>query len=58
MSASLNYPYIVGISGISGAGKSTLTSALQKEINATLLAWDNFDEISTGPYDYVDWYKS
>lgn len=57
MSTSLNYPYIIGISGISGAGKSTLASALQKELNATLVAWDDFDDISTGPDDYVDWYN-
>lgn len=57
MSTNLDYPYIIGISGISGAGKSTLASALEKELNATLIAWDDFDNISTGPDDYVDWYN-
>lgn len=48
---------IIGISGITGAGKSTLGIALARELKATSIGWDDFDEISTGPEDYVDWYK-
>lgn len=48
---------IIGISGVSGAGKSTLAEALQKELGATLIAWDDFDATSTGPNDYVEWYN-
>lgn len=49
---------IIGISGISGAGKSTLGNALAKELNATAIHWDEFDEISIWPEDYVRWYHS
>ena len=54
---SINYPYIIGISGNSGSGKSTLSEHLQQELNSTRVAWDDFDDISTGPEDYVDWFK-
>ncbi|KTD60931.1 AAA family ATPase [Legionella shakespearei] len=49
--------HIIGISGNMGAGKSTLTRALAKEWHSTFLMWDDFDAISTGPEDYIDWYK-
>lgn len=49
-------PQVIGISGVTGAGKTTLTDALAKKIQATTLFWDDFDEISIGPFDYVDWY--
>ncbi|TAL64918.1 MAG: uridine kinase [Legionella sp.] len=49
--------HIIGISGNMGAGKSTLTMALAKELHSTFLCWDDFDEISKGPEDYIDWYK-
>ncbi|WP_454783736.1 AAA family ATPase [Legionella sp. WA2024007413] len=49
--------HIIGISGNMGAGKSTLTMELAKELHSTFINWDDFDEISTGPEDYVDWYK-
>lgn len=50
---------IIGISGISGAGTTTTTKALAKLSKSTALYWDDFDEISQGPDDYVEWlYKS
>lgn len=48
---------IIGISGNSGSGKSTLSEHLSQTLNATKVAWDDFDDISTGPEDYVDWFK-
>lgn len=47
---------IIGISGISGAGTTTTTMALAQAFKATALYWDDFDDISTGPDDYVDWF--
>lgn len=49
-------PKIIGISGNMGAGKTTLAQALQQDLSSTLLCWDDFDAISTGPSDYVEWY--
>lgn len=49
---------IIGISGIGGAGKSVLTTALGKRLNATTLFWDEFDEISQDPKDYIEWYNT
>lgn len=46
---------IIGISGIGGAGKSVLTNALGNRLNATTLFWDDFDEISQDPKDYIKW---
>jgi uridine kinase len=48
---------IVGMSGISGAGKSTLMRRLESSLQATCLFWDEYDEISQGPEDYVKWYE-
>ena len=48
---------IIGISGISGAGKTTLVKALSKKINAAKLHWDDFDEISISPNNYLNWYE-
>lgn len=50
-------PKVIGISGITGAGKTTLVKVLEVELQATIFGWDEFDEISKGPDDYVDWYK-
>lgn len=47
---------IIGISGVSGAGKSTLAKALAQVLKAPLIQWDDFDDISSGPDDYVAWY--
>jgi uridine kinase len=49
---------IIGISGIGGAGKSVLTKALGEALKATVLFWDDFDEISQGPEDYIKWYNT
>jgi uridine kinase len=49
---------IIGISGISGAGKTTVAQSLSKMIKATTVFWDDFDEISTSPEDYVAWHAS
>jgi|GEM_PF-237906 len=49
---------IIGIQGIAGSGKTTLTRALGKALNATTLFWDDFDPISTGPSDYIEWFKT
>ena len=51
-------PFVVGISGISGAGKSTLIQKLSELLKATTIFWDDFDEISKAPEDYVQWYTS
>lgn len=51
-------PFVVGVSGISGAGKSTLIQKLSELLKATAIFWDDFDEISKAPEDYVQWYKS
>lgn len=50
-------PKIIGISGNMGAGKTTLAKALALNLQSTMVSWDEFDEISTAPKDYVDWYK-
>jgi uridine kinase len=48
---------VIGISGITGAGKTTLVKALAVDLQATIFGWDEFDDISNGPDDNVDWYK-
>ncbi len=49
---------VIGISGISGSGKSTLAKALALRLNATLIAWDEYDDISISPTDYVSWHEA
>lgn len=49
-------PHIIGISGNMGSGKSTLSKALSQALEATLISWDEFDDISIHPEDYVAWY--
>lgn len=51
-------PQVIGISGNSGAGKTTLAQALARDLNMTVLCWDDFDEISQAPEDYVAWYQT
>lgn len=41
--------HIIGISGNSGAGKSTLAKLLATTLKATLISWDDYDEISQEP---------
>lgn len=50
-------PQIIGISGVTGVGKTTLTHALAQHFKLTSLCWDDFDEISTSPADYMEWYR-
>ena len=50
-------PHIIGISGNTGAGKTTLTIELAKDFQSSFIVWDDFDEISQAPEDYIDWYK-
>jgi uridine kinase len=49
-------PHIIGVSGKTGAGKSTLVSILSRDLQATLISWDDFDEFSQEPEDYVEWF--
>lgn len=49
---------IIGISGIGGSGKSVVTKALGKALGATMIFWDDFDEISKDPEDLIEWYNS
>lgn len=49
-------PTIIGISGVTGSGKTTLVNSLAKDLKATALYWDDFDDISSGPSDYVAWF--
>lgn len=49
---------IIGISGIAGSGKSIITKELGKALSATTIFWDDFDEISESPANYIEWYKS
>ncbi|HEV8051451.1 MAG TPA: GNAT family N-acetyltransferase [Parachlamydiaceae bacterium] len=52
------HPRIIGISGISGAGKTTLIKRLAEILQSTTIFWDDYDEISSGPQDYVEWFYS
>lgn len=53
-----SHPFIIGISGISGAGKTSLIKKLAESLQATTIFWDDYDEISEAPQDYVEWYHS
>lgn len=48
---------VVGIAGISGAGKTTLVKELAQALGAQALYWDDFDDISEDPADYVEWFE-
>ncbi len=48
---------IIGICGAAGMGKTTLTHALGKALNATEVFWDDYDELSKDPEDYIKWYE-
>jgi uridine kinase len=47
---------IIGIAGVMGAGKTTLANALGKQLDATVVAWDDYDDISQAPEDDVEWF--
>ena len=49
---------VIGISGAAGFGKTTLAHALGKTLNATTVFWDDYDELSKEPQDYIKWYKT
>ena len=49
---------VIGISGASGMGKTTLTHAIGKALNATKVFWDDYDELSKEPQDYIKWYET
>ncbi|TXG75772.1 hypothetical protein E6Q11_06755 [Candidatus Dojkabacteria bacterium] len=49
---------IVGISGISGAGTTTTAKLVGSALNATTIYWDDFDDISQSPSDYVEWLRN
>lgn len=49
-------PHIIGISGKTGAGKSTLSEILASKLSATLISWDDFDDVSVEPEDYIFWF--
>lgn len=53
-----SYPFIIGVSGISGAGKSSLIRRLADTLQSTTIFWDDYDEISQAPQDYVEWFYS
>lgn len=50
-------PCIIGISGKTGAGKSTVAKVLASNLTATLISWDDFDELSLEPENYITWYQ-
>ena len=49
---------VIGISGTSGAGKTTLVQALSKNLNTARLHWDDFDQVSQHPRNYLEWYDA
>ncbi len=52
-----SYSRIIAISGNTGAGKSTLAKLLAKKLEASIVTWDDYDEFSAEPDDYVKWYQ-
>lgn len=56
-SMNLSTPHIIGISGNMGAGKTTLSLELANYLLGSYVGWDDFDEISKGPEDYIDWFQ-
>lgn len=58
MKSKVDNPHIIGVSGKTGAGKSTLCSILAKQLKATLISWDDYDDISTEPEDFIIWHQN
>jgi len=52
------HPHIIGVSGKTGSGKSTLSVMLADQLKATLISWDDYDEISTDPGNFITWYQN
>jgi len=49
---------VVCISGISGAGKTEIADALGDQLGAmTVVHWDDYDELTQSPSDYVEWFE-
>jgi len=57
ISMSLSKPYIIGISVNMGAGKKTLSLELANYLQDPYVGWYDFDEISKGPEDFIDWFQ-
>lgn len=57
MDRKTNALHIIGISGKTGAGKSTPSKLLANELKATLISWDDYDDISEEPDDFIAWYN-
>lgn len=48
---------VIGFSGMSGSGKTTLVRALSEQLQVASLHWDDFDELSRFPEDYLEWFE-
>lgn len=51
-------PQIIAVAGITGSGKTAVTGELAKRLGATVVSWDDYEDISDGPENYVEWYKT
>jgi uridine kinase len=58
MSHDKNCPYVIAISGKTGAGKSTLSQMMANQLNATLISWDDYDDLSREPDNFILWHQS
>ena len=51
--------FCVGISSPSGGGKSTVAARVAELLgNASIVAFDDYDDVSTHPENYQDWLKA
>ncbi len=51
-----HHPIIIGISGVSGSGKTVIAKELSTKLKATSIHWDDYEEISEFPSDYIKWF--